>query len=459
MAPTKNARPALRIALVVGMALLTQIGYGWLLQASGTEVFSLLGDGPSYLQTAQNVLEHGLWSADPAADARPDNFRAPIYPLLIAGLLRAGGAFDILFALQALAVAATAGLAYGYGRALWSERTGLVAGLVLAIDPFLASRFVAKALMTEAFALPLMLVGFGSLALFVRRSDGRSFLLATLAFGLGANLKPQFIFFLLLSYAAIFFAKRIAARTIITSFVISGALLLPWLSYNFIGLRVFQYSSVSDTNLFDVGYRFQHWRTKGADPFFNENYIAAGSALVGAENTMQLFEPHKAKRLAANGRGWILSAPAAFLWFHTTRIPRTFYHDTTIDTLYEDFGWFPSLRGADPTALAKDLVLFRWNDAMRQIREHPAALLAFGFQLLVLLLSLLALGNAFIRRAVTGEWSSVPLLWTGLMLAYGFLVSPMGLHRYRVPIEPMLLLLAVDSVIVLTRPARHRKRV
>lgn len=456
MAASSPARTAWRLALVVGIALCVQLGYGWLLQASGQEPFSFAGDGPSYLETARNVLEEGIWSSDPAPDPLPDNFRAPIYPLLLIGLIKLGWPFSVLFALQALAISAMAGLAYGYGRALFSERVGLVAGLVLAVDPILASRSVSKALMTEAFALPLLLIGFGSLALFVKRADGKQFLLSTLAFGLGANLKPQFVFFLLLSYIAVFLAKRVSARTVVASFAIAGVLLLPWLSYNFIGLRVPQFSSVSETNLFDMGYRFQHWLTKGEDPYFNDDYIIAGSALVGAQNSMQLFEPQKAKRLARIGRGWILDAPLPFLWFHTTRVPRTFYHDTTIDMLYEDFGWFPSLRNGDATELAKHVVFFRWPQVLREIREHPASLLALSVQIVVLLMSLLALLNYAIRRAIAGERSSVALLWLALLLAYGFLVSPMGLHRYRVPIEPMLLLLAIDSVFLLVERKKTR---
>jgi 4-amino-4-deoxy-L-arabinose transferase-like glycosyltransferase len=408
------------------------------------------------METARNVLDEGVWSSDPAPNPLPDNFRAPIYPLLLIGFMKLGWSFSFLFVLQALAVAMAAGLTYWYGRSLFSERVGLIAGLVLAVDPILASRAVSKALMTEAFALPLLLIGFGSLALFVKRSDGKHLLVSTVALGLGANLKPQFVFFLLLSYVAVFLVKRVSARTVLASFGISGLLLLPWLSYNFIGLRVPQFSSVSETNLFDIGYRFQHWRTKSEDPYFNESYIIAGSALVGAENSMQLFEPVKAKRLAHIGREWIMSAPLPFLWFHTTRVPRTFYHDTTIDTLYEDFGWFPSLRNGDSTVLAKHIVFFRWPQALREIREHPATLLALSVQIVVLLMSLLALLNYVIRRAVTGERSAVALLWLALLLAYGFLVSPMGLHRYRVPIEPMLLLLAIDSVFVLAEWKKTR---
>ena len=449
MAASTPGRTTRRVALVVGIALFVQIGYGWLLQASGQEPFSFVGDGPSYMETARNVLEEGVWSSDPAPNPLPDNFRAPIYPLLLIGFIKLGWPFTLLFVLQALAVAAAAGLTYWYGRSLFSERVGLIAGLVLAVDPILASRAVSKALMTEAFALPLLLIGFGSLALFVKRSDGKQLLISTLALGLGANLKPQFVFFLLLSYVAVFHVKRVSARTVLASLGLAGLLLLPWLSYNFIVLGVPQFSSVSETNLFDIGYRFQHWLTKSKDPYFNENYIIAGSALVGAENSMQLFEPIKAKRLARIGREWIVSAPLPFLWFHTTRVPRTFYHDTTIDTLYEDFGWFPSLRNGDSTALAKHIVFFRRSQAMDEIREHPASLLALAFQIIVLLVSLLALSNDVVRRALVGDRSSVALLWIALLLAYGFLVSPMGLHRYRVPIEPMLLLLAMDSLLVL----------
>jgi hypothetical protein len=445
-----------RTILIVFVSLIVQLVYGWLLHSTGQEYFAFSGDAPSYLQTAHNVIDSGIWSMDPLQNPAPDNFRTPIYPLILVAFFTLGIPLWILFVAQALVIAGTAGLLYRYGRALFSERAGFLAGLLLAIDPFLASRFVAKALMTESFSLPLILVGFGSLALFVKRSNGKDFLISITALGIGANLKPQFIFFLALAYLAIFLATRISVRTIITAFAITGALILPWLGYSVFGLHVIQYSSVSETTLFDVGYRFQHWYTKGANPYFNDDYRIAGKALTGAKNSEQLFEPHTAKRLATTGRGWIMQAPLAFLWFHTTRIPRTFYHDTTVDTLHEDFGWFPTLEGSNSTDFVKDILLFRWPRALDQAREHPAVLLALFIQILVVLVSCLALLNFVIRRVKTGKYSRVSLLWFILLFTYGLLVSPVGLHRYRVPIEPMLLLLAMDSILLLSE---RKKRI
>lgn len=422
-----------------------QIAYGVGLWANGQSLYSLAGDAPTYIQTANNVWTRGVWSSDPSANPKPDNFRMPIYPLMLLPFIIFSLPFGWLMLLQGAAILLTVFLTYFYGRRLFSERAAFLAAIVLALDPFLASKYVAKAVMTEAFALPILLAGMGSMALFLRDRRRKTLFLAALFMVVGAYLKPQFVAFIPFLLLAGLIAGRATYKTAALSFLLAVGLLSPWLYYNFAVLKVFQFSSIPAVTLFDTAYRFKFSQTKGQDPYFKTTYIEPGKAIVGAQNAEQLFEPHNAETLAAVGKKWIMEAPFAFAFYHVIHIPRLFYHDTTLDTLHEDFGWFRSLDESDDTGTLKDALFGRFAKAGTALREHPAILLSLLMKAFVLMTSLLALANYVLRRWRAKEHAPVALLLCAFLLVYGVMLSPVGLHRYRIPVEPIILLLAADS--------------
>jgi 4-amino-4-deoxy-L-arabinose transferase-like glycosyltransferase len=438
-----------RMMLILALAAAMQIGYGIGLWANGRAAYSQIGDGPSYVQTAMNFWQRGIWSADPTANPLPDNFRMPIYPLVLLFFLATRIPLDWLMVLQSASVVLAACLTYFYGRRLFSERVAFIAALILALDPFLASKYVARAVMTEAFALPLLLVGLCSMALFFRDRTRKRLFHAAIFIVAGAYLKPQFVSvvpFLLLTGLL---AGRAAWKNAVLAFSLAIVLLSPWLYYNFAVLKVFQFSSIPPVTLFDTAYRFKFWLTKGQDPYFQSTMIGPGLAILGVENSNQFFEPHRAEILEDVGKKWIMEAPFSFVFYHIIHIPRVFYHDTTLETLREDFGWFSSLENGDDTGTLKDVIFGRFAKAASETRQHPAILLALLLKVLMLAVSLLALGNYVLRRILAKEHSQISLLLCAFLLMYGVMVSPLGLHRYRIPIEPLLLLLAGDSALLL----------
>jgi hypothetical protein len=106
-----------------------------------------------------------LWPVQRFVDSRPDPYNyaaianqmlregfaahgltkreASLYPVAIAGVYRVAGEVPLLIvALQCLIFAATAALAFDLGRRLYNARTGLIAGLLVGLNPLLL-RYVA----------------------------------------------------------------------------------------------------------------------------------------------------------------------------------------------------------------------------------------------------------------------------------------------------------------------------
>ena len=82
--------------------------------------------------------------------------RAPLYPLLVAAMLRAGLGPIGLQVVNALLAAACAALVCGIGTSLFGRRTGALAGLLAAASPPVLIFMVPP--MTEALAISLVLL-------------------------------------------------------------------------------------------------------------------------------------------------------------------------------------------------------------------------------------------------------------------------------------------------------------
>jgi hypothetical protein len=147
-----------------------------------------------YFLGDSGVLHDGL-------DERP-----PLYPLLLAGLLRAGLGLPAAQVVNALLAAACAALVYAIGSALFGRRTASLAGLLAALSPPVLAWMVPP--MTEALAIFLALL---ATWLLVRELDAPrvgSFAAAGTALGLGYLARPT----MAVSAAALLLGVVLASR-------------------------------------------------------------------------------------------------------------------------------------------------------------------------------------------------------------------------------------------------------
>src|SRR5262249_10924066 len=95
----------------------------------------LAEDNDRYRAIAQEIVA-GRGFSDPQTQL-PTAYRPPLYPLLIAAVLAAGGD-DLAIGIVQLALGVgTVALVYGTGRSLKLGRASFAAGLFVALDPLL----------------------------------------------------------------------------------------------------------------------------------------------------------------------------------------------------------------------------------------------------------------------------------------------------------------------------------
>ena len=72
-----------KLVWIATIAIAVQSLFAVGLVSTHQPLLALEGDAPNYLDTAQNFLNKGVWSASPQENPKPDNFRTPVYPLFL----------------------------------------------------------------------------------------------------------------------------------------------------------------------------------------------------------------------------------------------------------------------------------------------------------------------------------------------------------------------------------------
>jgi|HubBroStandDraft_6_1064221.scaffolds.fasta_scaffold55705_2 hypothetical protein len=102
--------------------------------ALGVGSSHLSEDRDDYLVVAQQYANVGFWTPFKGI---PNSFRPPLYPLVIAAILKAGGGNAALGLLQLVLGTATVALTWQMGRQLGLASWSLVAAILVALDPLL----------------------------------------------------------------------------------------------------------------------------------------------------------------------------------------------------------------------------------------------------------------------------------------------------------------------------------
>jgi hypothetical protein len=167
------------VAVVMGVAAVVRVVF----LSTGAPAF-VTPDSDDYLWPGY-ALAHGL-------GFEPELRRTPLYPILIAGVLAAGGTLSTIVAVQHALGVLTAGLTYLLGRAtfgpLAGHAAGLLAGLAVAMSgPLLIYEHY---LMSEALFTLVLTLALVALVVALRLSTTRALLVAGGAVALAALTRP-----------------------------------------------------------------------------------------------------------------------------------------------------------------------------------------------------------------------------------------------------------------------------
>jgi len=247
-------------------------------------------DAHGYERLARNLLDHHVYSSDPAPPLTPHHGRMPGYPLFLAGVyaLFDGNENRVVRVLQAVVDVGTCGLA-AWLAALWApshwalaqrRRASTWALLLTAACPFVA--VYVTTLLTETITTFAWMVAIVATTLALQSERRRQWLLAGVACGVATSFRPDSALLLAacagsLALHAVSRSSHLALRAraqcccvpallLLLGF---GAVLTPWTVRNAITFHTFMpiphcYSNLSG-DVDEVGYGA--WLTTWVDDF------------------------------------------------------------------------------------------------------------------------------------------------------------------------------------------------
>jgi len=193
------------------------------------------GDSQVYLTIADNLVNNGHFSLNPGPNFIPDSYVAPGYPFFLAFFKLFSVHLWPVGLVQVILGAATAFFVYRLGT-LWSNRIGLIAALLFAVEPTMA--FWAPLILTEALFTFLFVWATYLFASGIKKNSLKNYLFCASILGLSALVRPsaQYIFYLFVIFSLIWLISRDWKKCllyILIFVIIFSAVIAPWLIRNY----------------------------------------------------------------------------------------------------------------------------------------------------------------------------------------------------------------------------------
>ncbi len=423
-----------------------------------------ISDSLTYLQVANNVIHHGIFSMEipaPLIDGsaattsfipHPDNFRTPLYPLFLIPFILLKTSLYVPVVVQSVILSAAMVLFYLLGRRLVPEPVAALATIALAFEPFGA--LIGAQIMTESLFLIWFILSVLYLLLAIKEHSPRYLLIGAGLLGLAAITRPVafYLGILIIPIAALFMGLKTHWKKGLLAVTLFCLVASPWLYYNFFIIKTTEFSSLSSFDLYAYhGKYFDLWRaSRGADPGDRLPFIDL--------NTVNAtFDGRAIPLLKSTGLAYIKAHPIEYLWYHLLRLP----------ALYTDSGYSSLLNGVPFLHLNFDsvtggvfdgLVWSRPKTTLATLRHQPVLISLLGADLLFVIITLLAAAHPLIYFRRFRQWPRELLLVLALLIVYTGLASPIGGARLRIPVNFFLFLLAFHSLwLIRTQPTNLEK--
>jgi 4-amino-4-deoxy-L-arabinose transferase-like glycosyltransferase len=412
-----------------------------------TKAVLAVPDAPEYIQLAENLVSHRVFSREARQPFTLELFRTPGYPVLIAPLVRLPAPLEVkVIVLQVLLSVALAWVVYrlGHEMDLGKPVAGLAA-LLVAVSPnlaFLSTKVVTETAFTLLLALCLLLYN-----RYRTRRAAYDLVGAGVCAGLLALVRPIAVCFSLVLAVDVFVRAlgrkpRPRAAAALVPLAVAGLVVLPWVYRN--GQQTGRYilSTASEHNL----------------------YLYNAATVLSSEQNIPLSESRNLMLAEAEERfGPLDSSDEPGFWLAVSRVATRHLLRRPLRTGAVQLAgmvgcltspisisplWVHSGVSGDmePHVFQRGLALvvkgrvasaFRLAWDQRMSRAGPFALVVVVLALFHTLL-LLAFGTV----AVVGK-AGRPYLWLLPTIVYfTILPGPVGDARFRAPAEPMLALLA-----------------
>jgi hypothetical protein len=469
---TQRERAGRLLAAALLLTVLTRLAFILLPRVPlETKAVTSIGDSREYIALARNLVSSHSFTRDTVPPFRPELFRTPGYPLLLAASfmvhrwpqrpLSDSTSFivqallvQLLLSLSTVWLTRKLGLELGLGPV-----SSAFAALLVGLSPNLA--FLSSKLISEALFTPMLLVCV--LLLNRYRLNGRALdLIGTgVCCGLLILVRPIATFFpFLIALYLLWLAvvpRLIAHRSsLIAPFALlasASIVIAPWVIRN--GTRTGRYiiSTASEHNIYLYDAATVLAAEKGITiPQARDSMMAEAQTRFGPIDTND--EATMWQRLAAVARPHFFRRPtlAAPVWLFG--VFADFLNPISVGPLLIHSGATPAAGSANLlqsslALLVKGKVTQAFSTAWR-VRVGGAPLFILVVLACAALFNLILIWFGFaslvLRRTRGLFWLLLPILY------FTFLTGTVGDARFRAPIEPLLCLFAA---VALTRPPRY----
>ncbi len=416
--------------------------------ANGTSFETVIGlggpetsDVTEYVHLAENLLGIGRFEISPAYG--PEFLRVPGYPLFLALLLALFQTLTVVPLIQMFFTAATGALIYLTGVRYFPRSIALAAAFVYLIDPVVIYATwvpISESLFMLFFIASIYALGFPA------RRKWLPFLAAGILFAASIYMRPVGL------YLAPLIALMIVAHTATWKETVRYALLflvtvllllVPWMFRNYTLSGQFSFSSGGAYNLYAANL-----------PIFEQARTGISYEQIRRDNNLKYFGTDEedilrsfkyADEQARIAKEVIFAHPVEYGLFHTAKSMQLFVGSSIVNAKYHLYK-LGILAGEPPHGEGAWGMLLqgRWGDALVQTFTHLPRLVERLLWLAVYIGMLYTTYRAVRYRSAATPWIISAFL---LIHAIAFMTGPSSDDtRYRMPLEPFLLLLGISGL-------------
>lgn len=430
-------------SLIRDLGIVVAVAFAIRLLALLTLPLIVTNDGSFYLQWG-TMIANGQWPEIPA-------YRTPFYPIWLAGVLAVAGpsVHAVLASHHALSIA-TAAAIWWLGRTTMGPRVGLVAGILVALDPWLLaiSSFALSDIVSVAFPLVALALVAG------QPGVGRA-TIAGLLLGAAVLTRPTTVAWVpgILALCLIAPAGRPMLRWWRPGAVLAALVLTltPWVAFNATrgiagvarteGLAM--WGGLARSGQLDAAFELPEQLQPLAKPLFQHTppehavmrfYNAAGD--IEAIDRSELLSGWSRASLNADPAGYLQAAAHALTWQANAHLPRTPYSYDSLRWMMRRLGGTDARPDAPANISTHQLpeLMARFEDGpptgplASLYREWDLGMKQRYPQLPLGLLTLVAIGLAIYRR----RWQLVVVLASSFPIVAGHAIIVQPFSRYSI---------------------------
>ena len=423
---------------------------------------SFTPDSYEYDQIAVNIVEHRSFSSEVSEPYLPNYKRTPMYPLFLAGIYSLfGHKPGIGLFIQTLLGALTCLVVYKMSMLVFTRKVSLTASALCSLDPLLV--IYTGILLTETEFALFLILGMYFLVAYLKSFRTYQIILTAAWFGLCALCRPIALYFPFIIIVILLWRKS----KILHAFLFLGCFactLLPWIVRNYFHFNDFFISKITQVNLFY--YEAAPLRASYENGMMIAALFHKKEALTTGANLLKQEMREKEGKLqngirfldsaGSYGFHYIMRHPTRYMGMRTFGVAKILFTNGSLVELGRNL-WKGGKITEEPTKSLKEIIP-EIKDAILSRNFLKVFKTASSLRLLIEVLSILVylfviilIAISFYKKIKKGEETTFYIVFLMAILYFICIVGTYGGSRFRLPVEPYILILFSDALIRRTR--------